>query len=156
MALPVRELPPPEKLDAELKEHTERLNQLRASDGSNDEIRWETMRCKRTKMRADLSRRLQGKTHLHFDAQAFVIGSDIALIDIPGEPFVEIGLGVKQNSPFKHTLFSGYSNTNWAYIPMPDAYPLGGYEIEITPFSPEAGPKIIDECTALLNALAGA
>ena len=32
---------------------------------------------------------------------------EIALVAMPGEPFVEIGLAVKQQSPFRHTFFSG-------------------------------------------------
>ncbi len=67
--------------------------------------------------------------------------------------FVEIGQEVKQDSPFKHTLFSGYSNDGWAYIPMPDAYPLGGYEVEITPLSSAAAEQVVAECLTLLREL---
>ena len=154
MDLPVRQLPPPDALAAEFQEHATRLNHLRASGGSEEEIRWETMRSKRTAMRAQLSEQLQGQTHRTLEAQAFVIGDDIALIAMPGEPFAEIGLGVKAGSPFQYTLFSGYSNVGWAYIPAADAYPLGGYEVEITPFDPSAADQIVAESVALLNGLA--
>jgi hypothetical protein len=36
---------------------------------------------------------------------------------------------------------------------MPDAYPLGGYEVEITPFSPDAAGLIVDQSLALLREL---
>ena len=127
MHLPLKDLPAPEKLEAELAAHVTRLDQLRASGGSEEEIIQETMSAKRAKMRADIAHQLHGQTHRIFEAQVFALGDDIALFGMPGEPFVEIGQQVKQNSPFKHTLFSGYSNVGWAYIPMPDAYPLGGY-----------------------------
>src|SRR4029079_41141 len=151
MRLPLKEMPAPEPLEAQMREHAARLAELRASGGSPDEIRSETMLCKRTTMRAGLARQLHGQTHRSFQAQAFTIGHDIALMAIPGEPFAEIGLAVKRDSPFEHTLFSGYSNAGWAYIPMPDAYPLGGYEVEITPFSPEAPALIVENCLALLQ-----
>jgi hypothetical protein len=105
-------------------------------------------------MRAEISRQLRGHSHRTFELQLFAIGSDIALLAMPGEPFVEIGLAVKQRSPFSHTLFSGYSNVGWAYIPVPDAYPLGGYEVEITPFSPEASGQIVEESVGLLREVA--
>ena len=36
------------------------------------------------------------------------------------------------------------------YLPTADAYPLGGYEIEITPFAPEAAEVAVEECLRLL------
>jgi hypothetical protein len=62
---------------------------------------------------------------------------------------------VKRASPFKHTLFSGYSNVGWAYVPTADQYALGGYEVEVTPFAPAAAEQIVDESLALLGELAG-
>ena len=153
--LPLKNLPAPEKLEADLSGHVERLNELRATGGSEAEIIQETMSAKRAKMRADIAHQLRGQTHRTFEAQVFALGNEIALVGIPGEPFVEIGLQVKENSPFKHTLFSGYSNVGWAYIPMPDAYPLGGYEVEITPFSPAAAGIVVDESLTLLRQVAG-
>ena len=153
MQLPIKKLPASDKLEAELEGHVTRLKELRRSGGSEEEIIQETMSAKRAKMRVDLAHQYHDKTHRTFVAQAFVIGDEIALLGIPGEPFVEIGLQVKQNSPFKHTLFGGYSNLGWAYIPLPDAYPLGGYEVEITPFSPEAAGIVVEESLSLLREL---
>jgi len=151
MHLPLKVLPAPEPLEAEAREHAANLEALRAGGGSPDEIRRETMLAKRTAMRAGLARQLYGQTHRVLLAQAITLGHDIALMAMPGEPFAEIGLAVKRDSPFEHTLFSGYSNAGWAYIPTPDAYPLGGYEVEITPFSPEAAGLIVENCLALLR-----
>jgi neutral ceramidase len=154
MHLPLKELPPPEALAAEYEAHVARLAELRASGDDDAAIRWETMGAKRTAMRAQLSTQLQDQTHRTLEAQAFAIGDEIALVAMPGEPFAEIGMGVKRASPFRHTLFSGYSNVGWAYIPTADAYPLGGYEVEITPFEPSAADQIVAESLALLGGLA--
>jgi hypothetical protein len=153
--LPLKQLPPPEQLEAEFDDYNARLNELRATGGGEAELLELTMLAKRAGMRADLARRSQGQTHRTFELQVFAIGASIALVALPGEPFVEIGMAVKRGSPFPNTLFSGYSNIGWAYIPMPDAYPLGGYEVEITPFSPDAAGQIVDESLALLHELAG-
>ena len=109
------------------------------------------MQAKRVKMRADMARELRGQTHLTFEAQVFAIGAKIALAAIPGEPFVEIGLQIKKQSPIEHTLFSGYSNVGWAYIPVAEAYPVGGYEVEVTPFRPDAAGIIVAETLSLLE-----
>jgi hypothetical protein len=154
MRLPIKELPAPEELEAALAAHVKRLDELRAGDAGEDAIIRETMQAKRSKMRADMARELEGKTHLDFEAQVIAIGDQIALAAIPGEPFVEIGLQIKQQSPIEHTLFSGYSNVGWAYIPMAEAYPVGGYEVEVTPFSPDAAGIVVSETLALLEDVA--
>jgi neutral ceramidase len=151
--LPLKQLPPPEQIEAEFADYNERLNHLRATGGAEAELLELTMLAKRAGMRADLARRSAGQTHRTFDLQVITIGDSIALVAMPGEPFVEIGMAIKHGSPFPNTLFSGYSNVGWAYIPMPDAYPLGGYEVEITPFSPDAAGQIVDQSLALLREL---
>jgi hypothetical protein len=153
MKLPLRALPAPAEFEAELEQSVARLNQLRAEGGSEADIRWQTMLSKRAAMRADLAREYQGQTHHTYELQIFTIGDEIALVAMPGEPFVEIGLRIKERSPFRHTLFSGYSNVGWAYIPTPDAYELGGYEVEVTPFEPGASLQIVDESLEALRRL---
>ena len=153
--LPLKELPAPEVLEAAFEQHAARLDELRATGGGDDEIRRETMLSKRAAMRADMARGLAGQTQRTVELQGFAIGDEIALIALPAEPFVEIGLSVKRASPFKHTIFSGYSNVGWAYLPTAEAYALGGYEVEITPFSPAAAGQVVEASLALLRELAG-
>jgi neutral ceramidase len=154
MQLPLRSYLPPDEMEAEFQKNLARLNQLRASGGAEEEIRRVTMTCKRAAMRAQLARDVQGKTHRALDLHGIAIGDDIVLIAMPGEPFVEIGLAVKRGSPFKHTLFSGYSNVGWSYIPTASDYPLGGYEVEVTPYDPAAADVIVQESLTLLTDLA--
>ncbi|MGD9713355.1 MAG: neutral/alkaline non-lysosomal ceramidase N-terminal domain-containing protein [Thermomicrobiales bacterium] len=154
MNLPLRQLPPPDEMDEAFAANLAELNELRANDGDPEQIRLVTMRCKRTAMRAELARSVQGKTHRQLDAQAIAIGNDIVIVAVPGEPFAQIGLAVRQRSPFATTLFSGYANVGWSYIPTADAYPLGGYEIEITPWDPATAGIIVEECVAMLEELA--
>jgi neutral ceramidase len=154
MQLPLRTLPPPKEMEAAFAQNLAELNELRQRGGDDEAVRLVTMKCKRTSMRAQLARDVQGKTHRPIDLQAITIGDEIALIAMPGEPFVEIGLAVRQGSPFPHTLFSGYSNIGWSYIPTAADYPLGGYEVEVTPFDPAAAEVIVEESLSLLNELA--
>ena len=45
------------------------------------------------------------------------IGPSIALVSVPGEPFTETAQAIVSQSPFPNTLFSGYSNGGFGYIP---------------------------------------
>jgi hypothetical protein len=53
---------------------------------------------------------------------------EIAFSAVPGEPFNEIGISVKQRSAAGYTFFCGYSNEYIAYFPTAAEYPFGGYE----------------------------
>lgn len=55
--------------------------------------------------------------------------NEVAFVAIPGEPFVEIGLNIKQQSPLPYTFVCGYSNGCLVYIPTAEAFEQGGYEI---------------------------
>ncbi|MCE7070816.1 hypothetical protein LZG74_10915 [Dyadobacter sp. CY327] len=59
--------------------------------------------------------------------QAFRIG-DLAITAIPCEVFVEIGLDIKQRSPFKPTFSISLANGYNGYLPTPEHHKLGGYE----------------------------
>ena len=55
---------------------------------------------------------------------------DFVLVGMPGEPFVEIGLGVKARSKAKHTMFAGYCNGVLAYWPTAETVRQGGMAVE--------------------------
>ncbi|MBG87276.1 MAG: hypothetical protein CMO80_10300 [Verrucomicrobiales bacterium] len=59
--------------------------------------------------------------------QAIRIG-DIAVVGIPFETFVEIGLELKAKSPFEQTMVIGLANGRHGYLPTPEQHKLGGYE----------------------------
>lgn len=87
------------------------------------------------------------------ELQALRIG-ELALVAMPGEPFAEIGANVKQQSPFEHTMFCGYSDgIGGDYMPTADEYQHGGYEVERTPYGPGAAKRIIDAANELLKKL---
>jgi hypothetical protein len=93
------------------------------------------------------------QTPLAVEVKALRIG-DVAIVSMPGEPFAEIGVGVKKGSPFPYTLFCGYSNGRGGdYMPIASEYRLGGYEVERTPYGVEAADKVVREAIALLQTL---
>lgn len=59
--------------------------------------------------------------------QAIRIG-DQAVVTMPFEVLVEIGLEIKEKSPFPHTMFVELANGSYGYLPPPHQIELGGYE----------------------------
>lgn len=149
--MPLKEFPPFAVAEVEAQRCADELQRLRR-EGSEEEVRWAGMLAKRSRMRAERSRTYHGKSHAELEIQAIRI-NEIVIVGMPGEPFVEIGLAIKAGSPFRHTLFSGYSNIGGSYIPMASAYPVGGYEVDVTPYRPEAAQAVIDATLALLSEL---
>jgi hypothetical protein len=153
--VPARKAEDAAALEAALETHLADLARLRAEGGTDDEIRQETMSVKRAGMRARLHRRLEGRETVPVEIFATSIGDDIALLAVSVEMFAATGLAIKAGSPFARTLVSGYSGPSCGYLPTADAYPLGGYEIEITPFAPEAADVAVEASIELLRELKG-
>lgn len=90
---------------------------------------------------------------LRLELAAIRIG-ETAILTMPGEPFAEIGAAVKQRSPFLVTMFNAYaSGQGGGYMPVASEYAHGGYEIEITPYAPEAADIVVAEAAKLLGEL---
>ncbi len=87
--------------------------------------------------------------------QAFRLG-DLAITAIPCEVFVEIGLELKQKSPFKPTFTISLANGYHGYLPTPKHHRLGGYETwraRSSYLETEASPKVTQSLFGLLNQL---
>ena len=64
---------------------------------------------------------------LNVPLQALRIG-DLAVCAIPFEAFAQIGLDLKNRSPFPRTMVIGLANGANGYLPTPEQHQLGGYE----------------------------
>ncbi|MGB3327523.1 MAG: hypothetical protein WBA46_01130 [Thermomicrobiales bacterium] len=151
--LPMKEPGDEAALKEALDQHTRELAALRARGGAAEDIRQVTMKAKRASMRYLLARDINRQDSWPIELYVTTVGDDIALVGMSVEPFAEIGLAIKAGSPFAQTLVSGYSGLSFAYLPTADAYPLGGYEIEVTPFAPEAAQIAIAATIDVLRQL---
>jgi neutral ceramidase len=98
---------------------------------------------------------------VHTQLSATALGSEVAVLFVPGELFAEIGLRIKAASPFRYTLISAFSNGTVGYLPTREAFRLGGYEPNLANFFygyPEFDPGIediiLDRAHRLLSKLA--
>jgi hypothetical protein len=103
----------------------------------------------------DMERLFAAQREFEYEIQALRLGC-LAILVLPGEPFVEAQLEIKQRSPAKRTFVAHMSNRYVGYIPTPDAIRRGGYET--TPstgskLAPEALQMITDRSVGLLKEL---
>ncbi|MDR4887493.1 neutral/alkaline non-lysosomal ceramidase N-terminal domain-containing protein [Fredinandcohnia sp. QZ13] len=92
---------------------------------------------------------------LKTEIQTIQIG-DICIVGLPGEFFVEIGLKIKEISPFSHTLIFGLANDHVGYVPTKQAFKEGGYETITSRTSqllPETEDQVIEHVQDMLNRL---
>lgn len=95
------------------------------------------------------------KDHLDAELQVMSVG-DFAIAALPGEIFVEFGLEIKKQSPFKVTIPAELSNGSLGYIPVREAFSQGGYEPSLTTYTnagPESGYQMVEAFASLLKQL---
>ena len=85
------------------------------------------------------------------EVQVIALSDDVAVVALPGEIFVELGLALKKASPFKHTFIAELSNGSIGYIPNREAYPQGNYEIVSARGEAGSGEKLIETALKLLS-----
>lgn len=98
----------------------------------------------------DLANR--GKTW-PMEVQVFRLDADTAIVGLPGEIFVELGLAIKQASPFKRTFVISMCNDRPGYVPTLKAFAEGSYEVTNSRIKPGGGEKLVETAIALLKKL---
>jgi len=79
--------------------------------------------------------------------------NDAVLWSSPVELFCEIAQRVRNDSPFRHTFFFGYSNGWLGYLPTAQAFREGGYEPRTSPFSEQVEKDYTEGVSAFLQGL---
>jgi hypothetical protein len=83
-------------------------------------------------------------------AMTLVTIGNLAIVGIPGELFVELGLAIRANPNFAQTLIAGYCNDLIGYIPTRAAYDEGGYEVDTARIAAGSGETIVDTALSAL------
>src|SRR5215203_1238970 len=147
--LPLIEQPPLSEAQAHVAEAQRRLDDVKLRAAPTAEIEAATFATKRANMTLSRAQTYGGQQDFPVELHLLQIGPAV-LVGTEGEPFAEIGLEIKTGSPWPATWFGGYTG-GWAgYIPTPDAYPQGGYEVDTSPFAPEAAGRLVAETLAAL------
>jgi neutral ceramidase len=81
----------------------------------------------------------------------------VAIVGVPAEYFTQLGLDIKNRSPFRHTYIAELANDWIGYLPNREGHKLGGYQVWTGYHSyaePGTGERIADEAVAMLQELA--
>ena len=94
---------------------------------------------------------------LPVDVMTMTLGDDVAIVFLPGEVFVELGLAIRNGSPYPTTLVVELSNCiETLYIPTRAAYAGGGYEVTNSAVEPGSGEMLVEAALKLLRSSAEA
>jgi neutral ceramidase len=96
---------------------------------------------------------LDGPT-IPLEVQAFRLSDSLAIVTLPGEVFVELGLAIKRASPFETTVLVELCNDGPGYIPTQKAFAEGSYETVNSRVVPGSGEAMVALAVELLNDLA--
>ncbi|MFO0975646.1 MAG: hypothetical protein U0996_04570 [Planctomycetaceae bacterium] len=89
------------------------------------------------------------------EINAICIGQDMAIVSLPGEVFVDLGLAIKRGSPFRNTMVIELSNcVETFYVPTRAAFAGGGYETTNSTVEHGAGELLVEETLKMLKAAA--
>jgi len=111
---------------------------------------------RRCRERGEIHRTLPMEVHIARINEGIIGG-------IPMEAFTEIAIAVAERFPGRPVFFGGYTNAWIGYLPTPEEYPSGGYEVEwmpvvygpesglLTPPRPETASQVISTATRLIS-----
>ncbi len=131
-----------------LKEHPEPM----WTDAGKTAVAWDWVYAA---TRIDLAIKVRKTPFYDYPVQVFRLG-DLALVAVPGEPFVEEQLRIKLASPAAFTFTAHMSNAYVGYLPTLEAFRRGGYETRTgagSKLAPEALSMVGDTAIALLKKL---
>lgn len=88
---------------------------------------------------------------LEAEVQVIAFSDQLAIVSLPGEIFVELGLALKKASPFPHTFIAELANGSIGYIPNRSAYPEGNYEVVSARCAEGSGERLVEAALGLLK-----
>jgi hypothetical protein len=78
---------------------------------------------------------------------------NLYFVGLPGEIFVEIGTGIKEQSGIENLFPVSLTNGSVGYVPIAIAYDQGGYESNSTSFAKGSGEILQDAALELVNGI---
>jgi len=94
---------------------------------------------------------------LHAPVATVLVNKRIALMTVPGEPFVDYQIDWRNRCPVRDAFFMGYANDALGYFPTIRAASLGGYGAANTAtyVPPDAGARIVDHALVRVYEMLG-
>jgi hypothetical protein len=147
--LPLQEQLPVPEAESRYSECRLELERLQQQGGDSEAIRYAGYKAKRASLALERSKQFYGKLETDIEVHVTRLGEAV-IVGVPLEPFSEIGQKIREQSPYAYTLFGGYTNGWFGYLPTSQAFSEGGYEVETSPFSPKAADRLIEGVVRIL------
>ena len=87
---------------------------------------------------------------LDVEVQVMTLGNELAWVALPGEVFVELGLAIKQESPFPVTMIHELAYDWIRYVPDRKGFHEGSYEAINTRCGPGGGEALVEAAVRCL------
>ncbi len=143
---------PANKADASELPEAHRINDIHNA-GKDNELPYEGMMLTTVVARAARIVRLENAPDTFpMPLSAISIGP-VAIVGIPGEPFNEIGKGIKASGEFDMIMPNCLANGSEGYFPMQDSFDEGGYEAGSSNFKAGVGELLVKEGITILQEL---
>jgi hypothetical protein len=98
-----------------------------------------------------LALEMRNSETIGLEVQVFRLSSDVAVVGLPGEVFVDSGLAIKRASPFVTTLVIELCQDAPGYIPTKKAFAEGSYETVNSRIAPGGGEMMVEAAVRLLK-----
>jgi len=85
------------------------------------------------------------------EVQVITLGKDLAWVSLPGEIFVELGLSIKNGSPYRQTMIAELANGAIGYVPSKVAYSQGNYEVISARCAAGSGEMLVEAALSQLR-----
>ncbi len=155
LELPVRITEDPAMAEAHAQRLAAQFLELQNLGAPEEKVLEARYRARRALISTAWAKLCRGRTILPTTLHGIRMGP-VALVGFPGEPFAEIGVRVREASPFKFTHMAGYSNGVTGYVPTAEEFARGGYEPNwATAYTSEVASILEREALAMLADLAG-
>jgi hypothetical protein len=87
------------------------------------------------------------------EVQVIRLDADSAIVCLPGEIFVELGLAIKRESPFKNTFVLSICNDRPSYVPTQKAFAEGSYEVSNSRVAAGTGEQLVGVALDMLRTI---
>jgi len=98
-----------------------------------------------------LALEMRGGNTIPLEVQVFRLSPEVAVVGLPGEVFVDLGLAIKHASPFPVTLVIELCQDAPGYIPTKKAFAEGSYETVNSRIAPGGGEMMAEAAMRLLK-----
>lgn len=92
-----------------------------------------------------------GEALIRMPISFLFINDEIAIWSAPCELFCEVSNAVREKSSFPYTFYYGVTNGTLGYLPTRKEFALEGYEVSVSPFSPDTAENLEREVTEYLD-----